>query len=230
MTTDNSLPKAPIRAIITGATGMVGEGVLRACLVREDVEAVLVITRRSCKITHPKLKEIIHQDFFDLSKIAGELDGYNACYFCLGVTSLGKTEASYKKLTYDLTMAFAKTLCLINQQLCFCYISGKGTDRTEKGAIMWARVKGKTENALDRLPFKKVGCFRPSFIRPTPGNQHTLGFYKYLSWLFPLLRVCFPGSFCRLEELSQAMISCVYQPLDRIVYEVSDIRKAAAAK
>jgi len=208
---------------------MVGEGVLKACLARPDVETVLVITRRPCGLTHPKLREIIHQDFFDFSKIAGQLDGYNACYFCLGVTSLGKTEASYTRLTYDLTLQFAKFLCAINQQMCFCYISGKGTDRTEKGRIMWARVKGKTENALDRLPFKKVGCFRPSFIRPAPGNRHTLSFYKYFGWLFPLLRICFPGSFCRLEELSEAMVSAVNNPLDRFIYEVGDIRKAAAA-
>lgn len=219
-----SQQRRPVRLILTGATGMVGEGVLNACIESEAVASVLVVTRRPTDVTHPKVKEIIHQDFFDLTPIREELDGYDGCLFCLGVTSVGKTQASYTKLTYDLTMQFAKTLCVINTDMCFCYISGKGTDRTEKSAIMWARVKGKTENDLDRLPFKKVFCFRPSFIRPTPGNRHTLKFYKYISWLFPVLRKCFPGSFCRLEELATAMIQAVFSPQHRGIYEVPDIQ------
>lgn len=217
----------PIRAIITGATGMVGEGVLNACLNSQDVESVLVITRKPTGITSPKLTELIHQNFFDITSIADQLDGYNACYFCLGVTSLRKTEKTYSKLTHDLTLQFARTLCLVNEDMCFCYVSGKGTDRTQKGSIMWARVKGRTENALDRLPFSKVFAFRPSFIKPTPGNKHTQPFYKYITWLFPFGRKFFPGSFCRLEELSQAMINTRYNPDARGVYEVEDIQKAA---
>jgi len=224
----NAVKATPIRAVITGATGMVGEGVLKACLDRDDVEAVLLVTRRTTGIVHPKLKEIVHHNFFDLSAIAIHLDGYNACFFCLGVTSLGKTEATYHKFTYELTLQFAKTLCVINKNMTFCYISGKGTDRSEKSAIMWARVKGKTENALDKLPFSKVFCFRPSIIRPTPGNQHTLNIYHYFTWLFPLLSKCFPASFCQLEELSQAMINAFYNPINRGVYEVMDIHEAAA--
>ena len=216
-----------VRAIITGATGMVGEGVLNACLASPDVEAVLVITRTPTGVAHPKLKEIIHRDFFDITGIAKELDGYNACYFCLGVTSLGKTESSYTRLTHTLTLQFAKTLLVVNPDMSFCYISGKGTDRTEKGRIMWARVKGKTENDLDRLPFKKVFAFRPSIIRPTKGNRHTLKIYKYFMWVFPIGRKCFSGSFCTLEELSLAMIYSVYNPINRGIYEVPDIHDAA---
>ncbi|WP_091393622.1 Rossmann-fold NAD(P)-binding domain-containing protein [Arachidicoccus rhizosphaerae] len=224
---ENKLGHQPIRAIITGATGMVGEGVLNTCLENSDVEAVLVVSRRPTGISHPKLKEIIHQDFFDCSGIAGQLDGYNACFFCLGVTSLGKTEAAYHKLTYELTLQFAKTLCLINKNMTFCYISGKGTDRSAKSAIMWSRVKGITERDLDRLPFSKVFCFRPSIIIPTPGNRHTLKIYHYFSWLFPLLSKCFPASFCTLKELSQAMVNAVNLPIDRAIYEVADIHEAA---
>lgn len=217
----------PIRAIITGATGMVGEGVLNACLERAEVVSVLVITRRPTGVNNPKLKEIVHRDFFDFTSIADQLDGYNVCYFCLGVTSLRKTEKTYSRLTHDLTLQFARTLCLVNEDMIFCYVSGKGTDRTEKGRIMWARVKGRTENALNRLPFSKVFAFRPSFIKPTPGNKHTQPFYKYVSWLFPFFRKFFPGSFCQLEELSQAMLTTACNPDARGIYEVEDIQKAA---
>lgn len=217
-----------IRAIITGATGMVGEGLLNACLCRTDVSSVLVITRRPTGISHPKLKEIIHQNFFDIAPIAGQLEGYTACYFCLGVTSLRKTEKAYRKLTHELTLQFAKTLCQINNEMTFCYVSGKGTDSTEKGGIMWARVKGKTENDLSRLPFKKVFSFRPGFIKPEAGNQHIQPFYKYVTWLFPVGRKLFPGSFCTLEELSQAMIDTAYNLRPRGIYEVRDIQNNAA--
>ncbi|WP_224069159.1 NAD-dependent epimerase/dehydratase family protein [Arachidicoccus terrestris] len=219
--------RMPIKVIITGATGMVGEGVLNACLKSAEVESVLVVTRRATGVRHPKLKELIHHNFFDFSPIASELDGYDACYFCLGVTSLRKTEKAYFKLTHTLTLQFAKTLCLVNQNMTFCYVSGKGTDNTETGRIMWARVKGKTENDLNRLPFAKVFSFRPGFIKPTAGNQHTQPFYKYVTWLFPLGRKFFPGSFCKLEELSQAMLSTASNPEKRGIYEVGDIQKSA---
>ena len=207
---------------------MVGEGLLNVCLERPDVEAVLLVSRRSAGLVHPKLKEVIHENFFDFSDIAADLDGYNACYFCLGVTSLGKTEADYTRLTYQLTLAFAKTLCLVNRDMTFCYVSGKGTDRTEKGRVMWAGVKGRTENALDRLSFKKVFSFRPGFIRPANGNRHTQSFYKYLNWLFPVGRILFPGSFCTLEELSHAMVNATYNDARSAIFEVTDIQHAAA--
>ncbi len=142
-----------IKAIITGVTGMVGEGVLHECLLHPDVESVLVINRKPCGVKHEKLKEIIHKDFFDLSSIEDQLSGYNACYFCAGVSSVGKKEDEYKRITYDLTLNFAKTLLKLNPDMTFCYVSGVGTDSTEKGRSMWARVKGKTENDLLKLRF-----------------------------------------------------------------------------
>ncbi len=149
-----------IKTIITGATGMVGEGVLHECLLHPDVESILVINRKPCGVTHPKLTEIIHADFFDLSVIESQVSGYNACFFCAGVSSVGMKELEYTKVTYDLTMGFAKTLSRLNTEMTFCYVSGAGTDGTEKGKMMWARVKGKTENDLIKLQFKAAYNFR----------------------------------------------------------------------
>jgi nucleoside-diphosphate-sugar epimerase len=148
-----------IRVIITGVTGMVGEGVLHNCLQHSDVTQVLVITRKPSGVLHPKLKEIIHNDFYDLSPIRHDLAGYNACFFCLGVSSVGMKEADYFKLTYTLTMHVASTLSALNPDMTFCYISGAGTDSSEKGRSMWARVKGKTENDLMKLPSAKYMHF-----------------------------------------------------------------------
>ena len=153
-----------IKTIITGSTGMVGEGVLHECLQHPDVESVLVINRKPCGIIHDKLKEIILKDFFDLSQIENQLSGYNTCYFCAGVSSVGKKEDEYKRITYDLTMNFAKTLLRLNPEMVFTYVSGVGTDNTEKGRSMWGRVKGKTENDLLKLPFKAAYMFRPGYI------------------------------------------------------------------
>jgi len=168
-------------AYVTGATGMVGEGVLHECLKHQEVEQVLVINRKPCGVAHPKLKEIIHTDFFDITPILPELSGFNACYFCLGVSSVGLPEAEYRRLTYDLTLHVAAQLAQINPSITFCYVSGAGTDSTEKGKSMWARVKGKTENDLMKLPFKKVYAFRPGYMHPTRG------FKKYFK------NVCAPG-------------------------------------
>ncbi len=165
-----------IKAILTGATGMVGEGVLRECLQHPDVEQVLVINRKPGGVTseasaRPKLREIIHTDFFDLTPIETELVGYNACFFCLGVSSVGMKEADYKRLTYDLTLHAAQLLARLNPDMMFCYVSGAGTDSTAQGRSMWARVKGATENALLQLPFRKAYMFRPGFLKPTEGSK-----------------------------------------------------------
>jgi hypothetical protein len=154
-----------IKAIITGVTGMVGEGVLQECLLHPDVEKVLVISRKSCGVAHPKLTEILHTNFYDLYPISDQLNGYNACFFCLGVSSVGMKEEQYYSLTYTLTMHMAEILAKQNPEMTFCYISGAGTDSTEKGRINWARVKGKTENDLMKLPFKKVFACRPGFMQ-----------------------------------------------------------------
>lgn len=212
-----------IKAIITGATGMVGEGVLHECLLHPDVESILVINRRPCGVLHPKLKEIIHANFFDLSAIESQLSGYNACLFCLGVSSVGMKEPEYTKITYDLTMSFAQTLCKLNSEMTFCYVSGAGTDSSEKGRMMWARVKGKTENNLMKLPFKAVYNFRPAIMQPTKGLKNALPAYKYLSWLFPLFRPIFPNYFGTLKDVGQAMINCTLLGYDKKVLEAKDI-------
>jgi uncharacterized protein YbjT (DUF2867 family) len=212
-----------IRAIITGATGMVGEGILHECLQHHDVEKVLVIGRRPCGITHPKLKEIIHGNFYDLSAIQNQLTGYNACFFCLGVSSVGKSEAEYYKLTYALTMHVAETLSKQNADMTFCYISGAGTDSSEKGKAMWARVKGKTENHLMKLPFKRVYAFRPGFLQPTKGAKNVLTLYKVFGWLTPLVRSVLPQYVSTLKELGLAMINSVAKGYEKQILEVKDI-------
>ncbi len=212
-----------IRAIITGTTGMVGEGVLHECLQHPTVEAVLVINRKPCGITHPKLKEIIHTDFFDLSAIEGGLSGYNACFFCLGITSLGTAKEAYYKMTYTLTLQVAQTLSKLNASMDFCYVSGAGTDSTEKGRISWARVKGKTENDLMKLPFNKVYNFRPGFLKPTEGLKYAHSFYKYINWMFPLGRAIYPSGFCTLKELGLAMIQVVDEGYATAIIEGKDI-------
>jgi hypothetical protein len=212
-----------IRTIITGTTGMVGEGVLHECLVSPDVEAVLVINRRPCGVTHPKLKEIIHPDFFDITPIRDQLSGYNACYFCLGVSSVGMDKETYYKMTYVLTMHIADTLSQLNKDMTFCYVSGAGTDSTEKGMSNWARVKGKTENDLMKLPFKAVFAFRPGFIRAIKGMKYTHPFYKYIGWMFPIGRALFPGGFAKMEEIGQAMIRVTLKGFDKKILEGKDI-------
>jgi uncharacterized protein YbjT (DUF2867 family) len=195
-----------IKAIITGATGMVGEGVLHVCLQDPRISSVLIINRKPLGLQHPKLKEVIHADFFDLSAIEGDLIGYNACFFCLGVSSVGMKEDAYYRLTHTLTLHVATTLARLNTDMTFCYISGAGTDSTEKGRSMWARVKGKTENDVMQLPFRRAFAVRPGFIKPIPGLLHAHSFYKYINWLFPIGRVLYPAGFCTLQELGLAMI------------------------
>lgn len=213
-----------INAIITGATGMVGEGVLHECLNHPDVESVLVINRKPCGVVHSKLREIIHAGFSDLSPIADQLSGYNACFFCAGVSSVGVKEPEYTRITYTLTLNFAQTLSMMNPDMVFCYVSGAGTDSSEKGRMMWARVKGKTENDLMKLPFKRVYAFRPAFMLPTKGLKNVLPSYKYLIWLYPVLRQLFPGYFGTLRELGLAMIHVVKSGYNRQVLELKDIR------
>lgn len=212
-----------IKAIVTGATGMVGEGVLHECLLHPAVESVLVINRKPCGVVHPKLKEIIHLDFYDLSTIEDQLSGYNACYFCLGVSSVGMKEFEYYKLTYVLTMHVGQTLSKLNPDMTFCYVSGGGTDSSEKGRSMWARVKGKTENDLMKLPFKQVFAFRPGYMHPTKGLKNVLPYYKYLSWMYPFFRAVFPNFVSTLAELGLAMINITRFGYDKKIVDVKDI-------
>ena len=195
-----------IKAIITGTTGMVGEGVLHICLQDPRVESILIINRRPLGITHPKLKEIIHNDFYDLSPIESQLAGYNACFFCLGISSVGLAADEYYKITYTLTLHVGNILSRHNPDMTFCYISGAGTDSSEKGRSRWARVKGKTENDLMKLPFRKVYAVRPGFIKPIPGLSRINPVYKYISWVYPIGRALASNGFCTLQELALAMI------------------------
>jgi len=222
-----------LKVIITGATGMVGEGVLFECLHHPEVERVLVITRKSCGYSHPKLTEIIHSDFLDISSLSDRLTGYNACYFCLGVTSLGKSEAEYARLTYTLTLNFATTLATLNPDMTFCYISGVGTDSTEKGRTMWARVKGKTENDLMKLPFRQVYNFRPGGIEPflpLKSSQTYYKTYKYLGWLFSLMKVIAPNLVITLKDLAAAMINASLTGYSKNILEMKDMKLLAKTK
>jgi len=171
--------KQKLKVIVTGATGMVGEGVTHVCLNHPDIEQVLIINRKPSGITHPKLKEIIHADFYDLTPIENQLNGYNACFFCLGASSVGMNEKDYYKVTYTLTNNFAQTLAKQNPEMTFCYVSGASTDSTEKGKLMWARVKGKTENDLTKI-FKHAYNFRPGIMEPIKGMKNTLKLYTYM--------------------------------------------------
>lgn len=212
-----------MKIIITGATGMVGEGVLHVALNNPEVEGVLIVNRSSTGFTHPKLTEIIHADFFNLDSIATQLKGYDACLFCLGVSSVGMKEETYFKLTYTLTMYFAKTFLSENPNASFSYISGVATDSTEKGRSMWARVKGKTENDLIRMPFKAVYCFRPGYLHPIKGMKYTHPYYAYIGWMYPFFKLVLSRYTTTLEELGRAMLRATTQGYDKNILEVNDI-------
>lgn len=219
-----------IRAVITGSTGMVGEGVLHECILHPDVEKILLINRRPCGIVHDKVEELIHDDFYNLSAIEGRLVNYNACYFCAGVSSLGMSEDAYYKISYTMTLHVAETLLRHNPGMIFCYVSGSGTDSTEKGKIMWARVKGKTENDLMKLPFKNTYMFRPGYMQPTKGLKNTLKFYKYIDWMYPLFRFMMPNQVSLLSELGLAMIHVSMNEYPKQILDVKDIVKLAGKK
>jgi uncharacterized protein YbjT (DUF2867 family) len=214
-----------ISVIITGSTGMVGEGVLHECLMHSDVERVLVVNRKPCGVEHHKLTEIVHSDLFDLSSIHTRLKGYDACFFCLGVSSVGLNEAEYTKVTFDLTMYVAGLLVDLNPEMVFCYVTAGGTDRTEKGRSMWARVKGKTENHLLQLPFKKVYMFRPGYIHPTKGLKRAHRYYAGFTWMYPILRRLLPRHVITLRELGQAMINIVNDEYEDSIIESKDMAK-----
>lgn len=216
-----------VKVIITGATGMVGEGVLHECLQHQEIEKVLLINRRPSGFTHSKLQEIILANFFDLSSIESELSGYDACFFCAGVSSIRMKESKYYHLTFSLTLNFARTLLSVNSNCIFCYVSGYGTDSSEAGRAMWARVKGKTENHLILLGFRDAYMFRPGFLFPTPGLKNTLKAYRYVTWAYPTLRRFFPRHVCTLQELGLAMINCTTKGFERSVLEVTDIVEMA---
>ena len=214
-----------IKAIIFGATGIVGEGVLFQALMNPDVESVLSISRKSNYMKHEKLTELIHSDFFDFSTIKEKLKGYNACFFCLGVSSIGMKAEDYYHITYDLTMKAASILSELNPDMTFCYVSGAGTDSTEKGKSRWARVKGKAENDLMKLPFKAVYFFRPGYIKPIPGLKHAYKVSIALGIMYPLLKFLFSKYICTLEDLGNAMVEVVKSGYNEPNLENEDILK-----
>ena len=213
-----------IKIIITGTTGMVGEGVLLECLEHPDVEEVLSIVRKSAGLQHPKLKELIVPDFLKVDSVNDQLTGYDGCFYCAGVSSVGMKEADYSHITYDITIHFAKTLADLNPNMVFDYVSGKLTDSSEKGRMMWARVKGKTENELMRLPFKSVYNFRPGIMRPTPGQKQLKPSYKFMLSLYPVIRLFFRNSETTLKQVGRAMINTVLCGYEKHIIEVEDIK------
>jgi hypothetical protein len=201
---------------------MVGEGVLLQCLNHPDVEQILVINRRPGGVSHPKLREIIHRDFFDLAPIEQQLSGFDACFFCLGVSSVGMGKDEYKHNTYDLTLNVARLLAKLNPEMTFCYVTGAGTDSSEQGRVAWARVKGAAENALLRL-FKQAYMFRPGFMKATAGQKNVKNYYKWIAWLYPMGRAFYPAGFCTLQEVGLAMIEVVRNGYSKKILEVRDI-------
>ena len=219
-----------IKAIITGSTGMIGKGLLLECLESPDVESVLVINRQTLGLRHKKLIEIIHKDFYDLTPVKEQLIGFNTCFFCLGVSAAGLSEKEYDKITYELTVNFAQTVLELNPAITFCYISGAGTDSTEKGGMMWARVKGKTENALLAMPFKRAYMFRPGFIQPMKGVRSRTrlynNLYAVLKYFYPLLKRL-PGYVTSSDRLGQAMLNVVLKGGDKSILKSRDINLLA---
>jgi nucleoside-diphosphate-sugar epimerase len=218
-----------LKIIITGATGMVGEGVLFECLEHSAIAQVLMVNRRPYSATHPKLKELIVPDFLDLDRFTSKLSGYDACFYCAGVSSVGMTEADYTRITYDTTLHFARALVSQNPQMVFNYVTGTVTDSTEKGKLMWARVKGKTENALMRLGFKNVYNFRPGFMKATRGQKNIKWYYWPLDWLYPVLRVVMPNQVMTMREMGLGMINSVVKGYSKQVLEVRDIKELACS-
>lgn len=210
-----------MKVIITGSTGMVGEGVLLECLANPEVERVLSVSRRPCGHTHPKLTELLVPDFRDLTAVEAQLAGYDACFYCAGVSSVGMNEAEYTKITYDTPLAFAQTLARLNPNLVLVHVSGSHTDGTEQGSVMWARVKGKAENALMRLPFRAVYNMRPSLMKPVPGQKNLKRSYRILLVFYPVMNLFFPG--LTLNQVGRAMLRCVREGAPKQVLEPADI-------
>ena len=217
---------AGIKIIITGATGMVGEGILFECLRNTGVAEVLILNRRHYELQHPKLKELIVPDFFKLDNYAEQVTGYDACFFCAGISSVGMKEDKFRHITYDTTLAFAKSLLKANSSMVFTYVSGSQTDSTEKGRVMWARVKGKTENDLAALPFKAEYNFRPGVMLPFPDQKNWKTVYK---WIVKFMRVLSPKSVLTMQQVGRAMINTVTKGYAKNILEIKDIRELSEA-
>ena len=218
-----------MRVILFGATGMIGQGVLRECLRDPRVETVLAVGRSATGQVHPKLKQLVDKDLFDYSALSPELNGYDACFFCLGVSSAGMNEADYRRITHDLTLAAAGALAKLNPSMTFIYVSAAGSDSSERGRVMWARVKGATENALLKLPFKAAYMFRPGIIRPLHGIRSKTplyrAFYVAAAPLLWLLGTASPGLLTTTEQMGRAMIAVAAGGAPKRLLETRDINR-----
>ena len=222
-----------MKVVLFGASGMVGQGVLRECLVDPGVETVLSLGRSTTGIHNPKLREIVRQDLSTYTDIEAELAGFDACFFSLGISVRGLTEAEYERITYGITMAAAAVLCRLNPRMTFVYVSGAGTDSTEQGRMMWARIKGRTENSLLRLPFAAAYMFRPGIIQPVHGARSKTALYRIFYSLFkpvmPLLRSAFPNQVLTTEEIGRAMLIVARRGASKRVLETGDLRALLSA-
>jgi uncharacterized protein YbjT (DUF2867 family) len=217
-----------VKVILFGATGMVGQGVMRECLVDPDVEEVLAVGRHPSGVEDPRVRELVRTDLFDYTEVEEQLRGYDACFFCLGVSAAGMSEDAYAKITHELTLTAAETLARLNPSMTFIYVSGTGTDSSERGRSMWARVKGKTENDLLKLPFAQAYMFRPAFIQPMHGIRSRTRLYRVLyaiaGPLFPILNALFPKYVTTTEQVGRAMLAVGKQGHDTPVLENEAIR------
>ena len=217
-----------MKVILFGATGMVGQGVLRECLADPEVEKILTVGRSPSGVDDPKIEELVHADLYDYGEVEDALRGYDACFFCLGVSAAGMSEEDYTKITYDLPLAAAETLARLNPSMTFIYVSGTGTDSSEQGRSMWARVKGRTENALLKLPFGRAFMFRPAFIQPMHGIRSRTKLYRVLyaivGPLFPVLNALFPKYVTTTEQVGRAMLTVGKRGHDEAVLENEAIR------
>jgi len=213
-----------MKIIITGVTGMIGEGVLLECLKNDKITEILAVSRKSSGKTHPKLKEYVVSDFLSLPENDENLAGYDACFFCAGVSSIGMSEPDFERNTYSTTIQFAKALNP-SPKISFIYVSGSGTDSSENGKLHWARVKGKTENELMAMPFKQAFGFRIGMVQPTKGQAHVLKYYKYLAWLVPVFKVLTPNIISTMKQVANAMVYFAENGFKRNVIYVKDINK-----
>jgi uncharacterized protein YbjT (DUF2867 family) len=221
-----------VNVLLFGATGMIGQGVLRECLLDDGVKSVVAVARAPLGVTHPKLREFIHQDFTDFSSRTGEFAAVDACFFCLGISSAGKTEDEYRRVTHDYTLAAARALPA-RPALTFTYVSGEGADSTERGRLMWARVKGRTENDLLAMPFRTY-VFRPGYIQPMHGAISKTPSYRWLyvafSWLYPLLRRLAPKHVTTTENIGRAMLAVARQGGSEHILHSPEINRLAEGR
>jgi uncharacterized protein YbjT (DUF2867 family) len=217
-----------MNVVLFGSTGMIGQGVLRECLLDPGVKRVVTVNRRPSGKSDPKLHEIVHPDLFDLAPIERDLVGLDACFYCLGVTSVGMSEPEYTRITYELTMSIAETLVRLNPNMTFIFVSGAGTDSTEQKGAMWARVKGKAENGLLKLPFRAAYVFRPGALIPMHGIRSSTPMYNtmyaVLRPLVPLVRLISPNMFSTTEQMGRAMVAVARAGYPKRILEMPDIR------